>query len=154
MSKKKKPTSRNEARRKNKRKPTSAKLQTRTKTSKKPISNKHRTRGWGPAENRVVIQRKGPGSGAAGQSGDLEGLSATAGADSESVEELAEEGQNFEAEVIYGVEGAPDPDEAEVTTHEVPEDDIPAEYGDNRSHEGGRIQRATTVRGRRRPPAP
>ena len=31
------------------------------------------------------------------------------------VEELAEEGQSFEAEVIYGVEGAPDPDEAEVT---------------------------------------
>ncbi len=43
--------------------------------------------------------------------------------DSESVEELAEEGQSFEAEVIDAVEGAPDPDEDEIHTREVPEDD-------------------------------
>jgi hypothetical protein len=50
--------------------------------------------------------------------------------DSESVEELAEEGQDFEAEVVSGVENAKDPDQGEVTTTEVPEDDVPPEYTD------------------------
>jgi hypothetical protein len=50
------------------------------------------------------------------------------GADSESVEELLEEGQSFEAEVVAGVENAPEPDESEVRTKEVPEDDVPEEY--------------------------
>jgi hypothetical protein len=44
------------------------------------------------------------------------------------VVELAEEGQAFEADVVRGVENAPDPDVAEVTTREVPEDDVPSEY--------------------------
>ncbi len=67
----------------------------------------------------------------AGQSGDVQGLSNIAEADSESVEELTEEGQAFEAGVISGVEDAPDPDVSEVWTREVPEDDVPAEYLDN-----------------------
>jgi hypothetical protein len=62
------------------------------------------------------------GSNAAGQSGDLQGL------DSQRVEELIEEGQAFEAGVISGIEDAPDADVAEVTTREVPEDDVPGEY--------------------------
>lgn len=66
----------------------------------------------------------------AGQSGDTQGISDTAEADSESVEELLEEGQPFEAGVISGVERAPDPDVAEVTTREFPEDDVPQEYLD------------------------
>ena len=66
---------------------------------------------------------RGPGPASAGQSGDLQGLSRTADADSESVEELVEEGQFFEAEVVAGVEDASDPDRGEVRTHEVPEDD-------------------------------
>ncbi len=64
----------------------------------------------------------------AGQSGDTQGLSDVAGADSESVRELAEEGQYFEAAVISGIENVPDADVAEVTTTEVPEDDVPLEY--------------------------
>jgi hypothetical protein len=64
----------------------------------------------------------------AGQSGDTQGLSNLAGADSESVEELLEEGQSFEAGVVRGVENAPDADVAEVTTREVPQDDVPLEY--------------------------
>ncbi len=64
----------------------------------------------------------------AGQSGDTQGLPETPVADSESVEELAEEGQAFEAEAIDAIENAPDPDVAEVTTKEVPEDDVPPEY--------------------------
>ena len=67
----------------------------------------------------------------AGQSGDVQGLSNVEEADSESVEELAEEGQAFEAAAISGVEDAPDPDVAEVWTREVPEDDVPAEYLDD-----------------------
>jgi hypothetical protein len=41
---------------------------------------------------------------------------------------LVEQGNAFEAEVVEGVEKAKDPDVSEVTTHEVPEDDIPVEY--------------------------
>ena len=55
-------------------------------------------------------------------------------ADSESVEELAEEGNAFEANAIYGVESARDPDVEEVITHEIPEDDVPGEYLDNDEH--------------------
>jgi hypothetical protein len=68
---------------------------------------------------------------AAGQSGDTQGIPDAAEADSESVEELLEEGQPFEADVVSGVENAPDPDVAEVTTREIPEDDVPQEYLDN-----------------------
>lgn len=65
-----------------------------------------------------------------GQSGDLQGLSNREGADSESVDELLEEGNAFEADVIQGVEDAGADGEREVHTHEVPEDDVPEEYLD------------------------
>ncbi|MFY9660590.1 MAG: hypothetical protein WAJ97_08195 [Terriglobales bacterium] len=68
----------------------------------------------------------GPDS--AGQSGDLQGISDIAGADSESLTELLEEGNSFEAEAVDGVENAKDPDVSEVKTREVPEDDVPKEY--------------------------
>jgi hypothetical protein len=71
---------------------------------------------------------KGTGPGSAGQSGDTQGLPDREQADSESVEELAEEGQSLEADDIAGIEDAPDPDVAEVRTKEVPEDDVPTEY--------------------------
>jgi hypothetical protein len=72
--------------------------------------------------------REGLGPGAGGQSGDIQGLSNLSDADSESVEELVEEGQAFEAEVISGVEDAPNPDTEEIKTKEVSEDDVPPEY--------------------------
>lgn len=78
----------------------------------------------------VSAREKGMGPGSAGQSGDTQGLSDVAEAGSESVEELVEEGQSFEAEVIGGVEDAPDADVAEVHTKQVPEDDVPSEYLD------------------------
>jgi len=71
------------------------------------------------------------GSDAAGQSGDIQQLHDRATADSESVEELVEEGSAFEADAVEGVEDAPEPDVAEVYTREVPEDDVPEEYLDN-----------------------
>src|SRR5579871_5271293 len=69
----------------------------------------------------------GPDS--AGQSGDTQELSPVAEANEESVEELAETGQDLEADVIKGVEDAPPADVAEVTTHEEHqrEKDIPPE---------------------------
>lgn len=76
----------------------------------------------------IVLEERGLGSETGGQSGDIQGLSNIAGADSESVQELAEEGQAYEAEVVRGVENVPDADESEVTTTEVPEDDVPPEY--------------------------
>ena len=76
----------------------------------------------------VTAKEKGMGPGSAGQSGDTQGLSDVAEAGTESVEELLEEGQSFEAEVTSGVEEAPDPDVAEVHTRQVPEDDVPSEY--------------------------
>jgi transcription termination/antitermination protein NusA len=52
--------------------------------------------------------------------GDLSELPAEPVASSESVQELVEEGQYYEAEVVDGVENAPPADEAEVTIHERP----------------------------------
>ena len=66
----------------------------------------------------------------AGQSGDLQGLAGAAEADSESVDELLEEGNAFEAEAVEGVENAPDADQGGIRTREVPEDDVPDEYLD------------------------
>jgi hypothetical protein len=72
----------------------------------------------------------GLGPDSAGQSGDIQGLSEVADADSESVEELADEGQAMEAEAVSGVEDAPDADVKEVHVHSRPEDDVPEEYLD------------------------
>ena len=58
----------------------------------------------------------GPDSG--GQSGDTQGLSEMADAADESVEELADTGQAYEAEVVEGVEDAADHPERPVHTHE------------------------------------
>ena len=57
-------------------------------------------------------------------------MSTVESADSESVGELIEEGNAFEADVVTGVEDAGNADEKEVLTHEVPQDDVPGEYLD------------------------
>ena len=82
--------------------------------------------------DRKKRMKIGPDS--AGQSGATQQISDTPIADSESVEELAEEGNALEADAIYGVENARDPSVSEVITHEVPEDDVPGEYLDNDEH--------------------
>jgi hypothetical protein len=78
----------------------------------------------------VAFALEGLGARAGEQSGDLQGLSNVQRADSESVDELLEEGNAFEADVVKGVEDAGDADEREVRTHEVPQDDVPDEYLD------------------------
>jgi hypothetical protein len=82
-----------------------------------------------PRNKRREQDETGPDS--AGQSGDIQQISDEADADSESVEELLEEGNAFEAGIIRGVENAKDADVSEVHTHEVPEDDVPEEYLDD-----------------------
>jgi hypothetical protein len=99
--------------------------------SRKKAAPKNRTRGKSERESSLAFEPAGLGARSGGQSGDLQGLSNTGGADSESVDELLEEGNAFEAEVVKGVEDVPDADEGGVKTHEVPEDDVPEEYQDN-----------------------
>jgi hypothetical protein len=71
---------------------------------------------------RALRARAGAGG------GDYDGVSTVEGVDSESAEELLEEGQTFEAGIVSGVEDAPDADQGEVRTHEVSQDDVPEEY--------------------------
>lgn len=101
---------------------------TRTKGSKKSRRRRQNVRGRASSGSLVTFEQRGLGARSGGQSGDTQGLSTNPAVDSESVEELAEEGQAFEAEVLNGVERAPDPDESEVFTREVAEDDVPEEY--------------------------
>jgi hypothetical protein len=79
----------------------------------------------------AALEREQREARSAGQSGSLQGLSDLPDAASESVDELLEEGNALEAEVIEGVEDAPDADQGEIKTHEVAEDDVPEEYLDN-----------------------
>jgi hypothetical protein len=92
------------------------------------------TRKPAPRENRGFDSQefavREPRSRATVESGDLQGLSNLEAADSESVDELLEEGNAFEADVVAGVQRADDDGEREVRTHEVPEDDVPGEYLD------------------------
>ncbi len=85
-----------------------------------------------PKNKRRKQDELGPDS--AGQSGDIQQIPDRPVADSESVEELLEEGNVFEAGIVDGVENAKEPDVSEVKTHEVPEDDVPEEYRDDDEH--------------------
>jgi hypothetical protein len=99
--------------------------------STNPAASQKRTRGKREETAPVAFEPTGLGARSGGQSGDLQGLTNRGGADSESVDELLEEGNTFEAEAVKGVEDADDADEDEVRTHEVPEDDVPEEYEDD-----------------------
>jgi hypothetical protein len=104
-------------------------------TKKKPVAKKKPAKkpGRGRQEviNPVTVRgRRGLEAESGGQSGDTQGLSRRHLADSESVEELLEEGQYMEAEAVSGVENAKDPDQGEVRTRELLEDDVPEEYTD------------------------
>jgi hypothetical protein len=100
------------------------------KTPPKKNAAKKTRRTGGRTQNvrTVPFEPRGLGASSGGQSGDLQGLSGSAEADSESVDELLEEGNAFEAEVVQGVENAPDADRGGIRTREVPEDDVPDEY--------------------------
>jgi hypothetical protein len=85
-------------------------------------------------ESEMPSKRElGPDS--AGQSGDQQQISDVTDANDESVEELLSETNAFEAEAVSGVENAKSPDDGEVKTHEVPEDDVPAEYRNDQNRD-------------------
>jgi hypothetical protein len=102
----------------------------KTAVGKASRAAKKQVRGKSQTVDTVAYAPEGLAARSGGQSGDLQGLSSREGADSESVDELLEEGNAFEAEAVKGVQDAGDADEGEVHTHEVPEDDVPGEYGD------------------------
>jgi len=97
---------------------------------KKKPKKKRTPKGSGPKEFSVRTQPRRSTS----LSGDLQGLSRTPGADSESVSELVEEGNQFEGEIVNAVEATDDIRDdttKEVRTHEMrPENDVPQEYLD------------------------
>lgn len=89
-----------------------------------PVLKKRRNQGG--EESSLRLSRESSGL----QSGDLQGLSNAENVDSESVDELLEEGNAFEAGIVSGVEDSRDRDGKEVRTRQVPEDDVPGEYLD------------------------
>jgi len=100
----------------------------RSRTARETSSGSERSSlGGSTFEPAERLTKRGLGDGAAGQSGDLQGLPRAIDVDSESVEELIEEGQSFEADAISGVENAPDADQGEIRIHERPEDELPFE---------------------------
>jgi hypothetical protein len=103
-------------------------LSGKKKTASKKARAPRKQAAKAPIVDTAAFTREGLRARSGGQSGDLQGLSNRAGADSESVDELLEEGNSFEADIVKGVEDAGD--EGEVHTHEVPEDDVPGEYLD------------------------
>jgi hypothetical protein len=113
------------------RKPARKKSGTKAKPAvrkKKKSQKKRKSRDQGYViETQVGLPK--PSRGPAGlQSGDLQGLSNEEIADSESVDELLEEGNAFEAGVVSGVEESRDAEGKEVRTRQVPVDDVPDEY--------------------------
>lgn len=95
---------------------------------KKPVAKRTTSRRAEVINPVTPSGRRGLGPESGGQSGDTQGLSRRSYDDSESVEELMEEGQYMEAEAVSGVENARDADQGEVRTTQVPEDDVPEEY--------------------------
>jgi hypothetical protein len=100
------------------------------KTAQKKAANKKQFRIEATRTGRTRQSLETVKSHLGDQAGDLQGLSRREAADSESVDELLEEGNAFEAGIVGGVEEADDADESEVHTHEVLEDDVPEEYLD------------------------
>jgi hypothetical protein len=100
-----------------------------TTGAKSRVALRKRVRRKGQSVDTEAFAVEGPQARSGGQCGDSQGLSNLEGADSESVGELIEEGNAFEADAVMGVEDAGDTDK-EVRTHEVPQDDVPGEYHD------------------------
>ncbi len=102
----------------------------KTTGARTPTARGTRVRGKGPSVDTEAFAPEALRERSGGQAGDLQGLSNIEGADSESVAELIEEGNAFEADAVAGVEDAGENDQKEVRTREVPQDDVPGEYRD------------------------
>jgi hypothetical protein len=104
----------------------------KTTSGKTAGALKKQAQGKSQSVDTVAFALEGLGVRAGGQSGDLQGLSNVQGADSESVDELLEQGNAFEADVVKGVEDAGNADEGEVRSHEGRQDDVPGKYPDKK----------------------
>ena len=85
------------------------------------------------AEQTAPISRQASmetGAGSAGQSGDLQGLSGREESESESVSELVEEGQFYEASLVDAIENTPSAADGPLRPRKRTEDDLPPEYAD------------------------
>jgi hypothetical protein len=80
-----------------------------------------------PAEPVTPQPPQEKGEAEAGQSSDLEGLSGQENVDNESVRELAEEGQYYEASLVDSIENPP-PGEAPLRPRRRREDDLAREH--------------------------
>jgi len=117
-----------------------AKLSAKKKAPKLKAARKHvsrrrparRTQAVLGSQNveTVHLKRRARTAAAGAGGGDFGGASVVESVDSESADELLEEGQTFETGIVSGVENAPNPDQGEVRTREVPQDDVPEEYDD------------------------
>src|SRR5215472_11865488 len=101
----------------------------KAKARKRPVREPQALLGSQSVET-LQMKRRAWAAAAGTGGGDFGGISVVQGANSESPDELLEEGQTFEAGVVSGVENAPDPDQGEVRTREVSQDDVPEEYDD------------------------
>jgi hypothetical protein len=119
----------------------SAKAKSTAKSSAKKATSKRKTATKRARRERPAVQgsqsvetvqvkRRAMRARAGAGGGDFGGVSVVESVDSESADELLEEGQTFEAGIVSGVEDAPDADQGPVRTHEVPQDDVPEEYDD------------------------
>jgi hypothetical protein len=131
----KKPSSKNSKKKVLKKKPAAKKSSRKQKSVRSESSVRRNIPGPAGMTSEVnsgmlTQGRRGLGPAAGGQSGDIQGLPRDEDVDTESVEELLEEGQALEAEYVSGVENAPDADEGPLKTREVPENDVPEEYLD------------------------
>jgi hypothetical protein len=104
----------------------------KTTVGKTADAIKKQVRGKSQSVDTTAFALERLGSRSGEQSGDLQGLSNVQGADSESVDELLEQGNAFEADVVKGVEDAGDADEGEVRSHEVPQDNVPGKHLDKK----------------------
>ena len=94
---------------------------------KKTLASK-KGKGRGRSEQSVSLDPKKLRARRGGKSGDVQGIPEVAGAATESMDELLEDGTVFEVEIVEGVEDVTDADLAETKSSEPPEDDIPEEY--------------------------
>ena len=91
-----------------------------------------------PIEPVTSVRKQPPpetGAAAGGQSGDLQGLPGKEEAESESVRELVEEGQFYEASLVDAVENAPSNDPRPLQPRRRSEDDLREEYTDREPDE-------------------
>lgn len=101
----------------------------KTQKKKRSVTRKKTREAGYVVETRVGLPRESRAP-VGLQTGDLQGLSDAEVADSESVDELLEEGNAFEAGIVAGVESSRDEEGKEVRTREVTTDDVPEEYQD------------------------